>query len=98
VVLGVRHVRLTPDSDRTTAIARTPGCSTRRLTHCTKEQNYSITPAAVASSVVVGGTPFRGVPIKPGATYGITARDGEALDEQRKFGGRVTIDQGRIYR
>jgi hypothetical protein len=47
---------------------------------------------------IVGGTPFCGVPIKPGATYGITARDGEALDEQRKFGGRVTIDQGRIYR
>jgi len=31
-----------------------------------------------------------------GAKYGITARDGEALDEQRKFGGRVAIDQGRI--
>jgi hypothetical protein len=47
---------------------------------------------------IVGGTPFCGVPNKLGATYGITARDGEALDEQRKFGGRVTIDQGRIYR
>jgi hypothetical protein len=46
----------------------------------------------------VGGTPFCGVLIKLGATYGITARDGEALDEQRKFGGRPTIDQGRIYR
>jgi len=47
------------------------------------------------ASIVSG---FCGVPIKPGATYGITTRDGEALDEQRKFGGRVTIDQGRIYR
>jgi len=29
-----------------------------------------------------------------GATYGIAARDGEAPDERRKFGGRVAIDQG----
>jgi hypothetical protein len=36
----------------------------------------------------------RGAPIKPGATYGIAARDGEAPDERRKFGGRVAIDQG----
>jgi hypothetical protein len=47
------------------------------------------------ASIVSG---FCGVPIKPSAAYGITTRDGEALDEQRKFGGRVTIDQGRIYR
>ena len=40
---------------------------------------------------IVGGTPFCGMPIKFGATYGVTARDGEALDEQRKFGGRVTV-------
>jgi hypothetical protein len=34
---------------------------------------------------MVGGTPFCGVPIKLRATYGITVRDGDALDEQRKF-------------
>jgi hypothetical protein len=41
---------------------------------------------------MVGGTPFYGVPIKLCATYGITARDGEAFDKQRKCGDRVAMD------
>lgn len=54
--------------------------------------NDLIGPASIAY-----GTPFCGMPIKLDATYRIAARGGKG-STRSKFGGKVTVDEGRIYR